>query len=251
MSARKHPLRANSERWLVSYADFVTLLFAFFVVLFAAGRADKQKQSQFTHAMQSAFDPSKQTNQQPPAPFFTTLTAPPAIPKFFPDTFTIHDTQFAGTALRIQHVLTTPSTSRQLAPGSVTMHATPEGLVISLHDGGFFTSGSADLRPEAVPALQRLAASLPPGHLRVEGHTDDQPISSSKFASNWELSTARATRIARLLLEYGNTNPVDLSAAGYAEFHPIASNDTEAGRLQNRRVDIILLRPPQSSPPAL
>jgi chemotaxis protein MotB len=87
-----------------------------------------------------------------------------------------------------------------------------------------------------------LAKTLPPGSLRVEGHTDNVPIHTVQFASNWELSAARSIAIARLLLEHGPINPANLSAAGYAEFHPVASNATEDGRAQNRRVDIILLR---------
>jgi chemotaxis protein MotB len=95
--------------------------------------------------------------------------------------------------------------------------------------------------------LSIVATTLPPGPLRVEGHTDNVPIHTTQFASNWELSTARSTAIARLLLERGPINPINLSAAGYAEFHPVASNATEDGRTQNRRVDIILLRHPAAS----
>jgi chemotaxis protein MotB len=127
------------------------------------------------------------------------------------------------------------------------MHTMQEGLVISLHEAGFFASGSSEVRPSSMDLLTRLAASLPSGPLRVEGHTDNVPIHTAQFASNWELSTARATTIARLLLDHPNIHPGNLSAAGYAEFHPVASNATEAGRAQNRRVDIILLRPPALS----
>jgi chemotaxis protein MotB len=116
-----------------------------------------------------------------------------------------------------------------------------------LHEAGFFQSGSAEIRATSIPVLSMLAAILPPGPLRVEGHTDNVPIHTAQFATNWELSTARATAIARLLLERGPLDPVNLSAAGYAEFHPVASNATDGGRLQNRRVDIILLRHPAAS----
>jgi chemotaxis protein MotB len=95
--------------------------------------------------------------------------------------------------------------------------------------------------------LSILATTLPIGPLRVEGHTDNVPIHTDQFASNWELSTARSTAITRLLLEHSPINPANLSAAGYAEFHPVASNATEEGRTQNRRVDIILLRRPAAS----
>jgi chemotaxis protein MotB len=95
--------------------------------------------------------------------------------------------------------------------------------------------------------LTSLAAQLPPGPLRVEGHTDDIPIHSAQYATNWELSAARACTITRKLLEYGHLHPEALSVTGLAEYHPIASNATEEGRAQNRRVDIILLRRPAPS----
>jgi chemotaxis protein MotB len=103
------------------------------------------------------------------------------------------------------------------------------------------------VRASSVSILSLLAATLPQNPLRVEGHTDNVPIHTSQFATNWELSTTRATAIARILLDRGPIDPVNLSAAGYAEFHPVASNDTEEGRTQNRRVDIILLRHPAAS----
>jgi len=95
--------------------------------------------------------------------------------------------------------------------------------------------------------LSSLAVMLPKGPLRIEGHTDNVPIHTAQFATNWELSTARATAIARLLLDRGPIDPANLSAAGYAQYHPVASNDTPEGRAQNRRVDIILLRRPAAS----
>jgi chemotaxis protein MotB len=119
---------------------------------------------------------------------------------------------------------------------------TPDGLAISLHEIGFFPSGSAAIRVEAIPILTALAEAIPDVPLRVEGHTDNIPIHTSQFQSNWELSTARASAIARLLLERGSMHPNNMAAAGYAEFHPVASNASEQGRSLNRRVDIILLR---------
>ncbi len=116
--------------------------------------------------------------------------------------------------------------------------------MLSLQDAGFFDSGSAALRADAIPVLERIAASLPMGPLRVEGHTDNVAIHSALYASNWELSTARANAIARILLARSLVNPASLAVAGYAEFHPIASNSTEEGRAKNRRVDIVLLKQP-------
>jgi chemotaxis protein MotB len=128
-----------------------------------------------------------------------------------------------------------------LLSGSVTTRITPDGLVISLHDAGFFASGSAEVNPGSLHILQTIVDALPDRAVRVEGHTDNVPIHTAQFATNWELSTARASAIARFIIDKGGFDPAKLSAAGYAEFHPVASNDTAEGRTENRRVDIILL----------
>jgi chemotaxis protein MotB len=133
--------------------------------------------------------------------------------------------------------------SNQVATHTVSIQMGRDGLVISLREAGFFPSGSATPRQETMPTLRRLAASLghSPYDLRIEGHTDNMPIHNGEFDSNWELSSARATRIARIFLDM-KAMPADrLSAAGYAEFHPVASNDTPDGRAQNRRVDLVVL----------
>ena len=130
---------------------------------------------------------------------------------------------------------------REIASGAIGLHETESGLVISLEEAGFFDSGAAEVRPGALPVLDRIAAVLPESPLRVEGHTDDVPIHNAQYASNWELSSGRASSMARLLLEHGNVHAEMLSVAGYAEFHPAASNETEEGRARNRRVDIVVL----------
>jgi len=130
-----------------------------------------------------------------------------------------------------------------VAQHTVSIQMGRDGLVISLREAGFFNSGSATPRPETLPTLRQIAASLgrTPYDLRIEGHTDNIPIHTAEFDSNWELSSARATRIARLFLDM-HALPADrLSAAGYAEFHPVASNNAPEGRAQNRRVDLVVL----------
>jgi chemotaxis protein MotB len=129
----------------------------------------------------------------------------------------------------------------------VTMTMRHEGLVVSLKEMGFFESGSATIRPDSLDALSRLAVVLKqrPENLRVEGHTDNVPIHNLHYSSNWELSTARATEMIRVLMTQFDLPAERLSAAGYAEFHPVASNDTPAGRAQNRRLDVVILAPYQ------
>jgi chemotaxis protein MotB len=127
----------------------------------------------------------------------------------------------------------------------VTMSTRREGLVVSLKEMGFFDSGSATFRPDSMDAISRLAEVLKqrPENLRIEGHTDNIPIHTPRFASNWELSTSRATGLIQLLITRYGLTAGHLSAAGYGEFHPVISNDTAAGRAQNRRLDVVILAP--------
>jgi chemotaxis protein MotB len=241
MSKKKHPEHVNHERWLVSYADFITLLFAFFVVLFASGQSDKRKQSQMAAAMATAFSPVSifEPHSRQPAlneGAATAIASPvPAI------------TPVEQAIPRLRKLLADKTLLAGLPKGSLTMHRTSEGLVISLQEAGFFASGSSVVQPRSLAILAQLAAALPAGPKRIEGHTDNVPIHNTQFTTNWELSSVRATTIARYLLDHGAANPVQLAAAGYAEFHPVATNATEEGRARNRRVDIILLSHPISS----
>ena len=248
MSKKKHPEHVNHERWLVSYADFITLLFAFFVVLFASGQTDKRKQVKLAQAMQSAFTYSgifDAHSKTPPisedaTPSTQGTPAPIAVP--VPPMPNLSAEAAVQNEKRIRETVQKQVAAKALANGAVTVRPSSDGLVVSLHEAGFFESGSAEVRPEAMAALEQVARALPHQAMRVEGHTDDVPIHTAQFASNWELSTARAACITRLLLSGGVTKAAWISAAGYAEFHPVASNETAAGRLQNRRVDIILLK---------
>jgi chemotaxis protein MotB len=250
MSRKKKHEHVNHERWLVSYADFITLLFAFFVVLFASSQSSKAKQSELSAAMQSAFTPlgafEAHSKTPPLAPDHgapsNSIPALMALPLPSVRMETAEETE-----KHLNKLLAEQVAAGRIPPGSLTMRITPEGLVISLHEIGFFASGSAEVRANSIPMLASLALAIPPGPLRIEGHTDNVPIHTAQFATNWELSTTRATTIARLLLERGHIDPSTLSAAGYAEFHPVASNNTLEGRAQNRRVDIILLRRPAAS----
>ena len=244
MSRKKKHEHVNHERWLVSYADFITLLFAFFVVLFASSQSDRKKQMEVAAAMQTAFTPMgsfeahDKTPPLDPAPSSSIVTRPAALAMPFAQQGQLTPEQ----EMKAKLAKLMRDAGGKLPPGSVTTRTTPDGLAISLHEIGFFPSGSAVIRRDAIPVLIALADTIPDAPLRVEGHTDNVPIHTTQFQSNWELSTARASAIARLLLERGSMHPANVAAAGYAEFHPIASNFSEEGRSQNRRVDIILLR---------
>jgi chemotaxis protein MotB len=132
----------------------------------------------------------------------------------------------------------------------VDVHARREGLVVSLREVGFYESGVATMRESSRGAVDRLAAVLAAREefLRIEGHTDNVPIHNKRFDSNWELSSARATELIKVFLERYHFDPARLSAAGFAEFHPVSLNDTPEGRARNRRVDVVILNPARLQP---
>lgn len=245
MRARVHRSRVTHDRWLVSYADFITLLFGFFVVLYAFARADEKKQAQVPQAIDSAFKAlgvfPDYSFKKPKSGSGSEKGAPPAADLVMAEQ-ALTPSVVGDDLNRIRRDLE-QRLQPQVAQHTIVIKMGRDGLVISLREAGFFDSGSALPRPDAIPALRRIAASLQgsPYDVRVEGHTDNIPIHTAQFASNWELSSARASSIARILLAIGATPAERLSAAGFAEFHPVDTNDTSQGRANNRRVDLIVL----------
>jgi chemotaxis protein MotB len=244
MSSRPSRSRVGQDRWLVSYADFITLMFGFFVVLYAFAKADQKKQAQVSGAIDSAF---RSLGIFPEAARKASAGAAGSEQPALPMNIVMGEDVLAPAQVkedleRIRRELT-QTLSNQVASHTVSIQMGRDGLVISLREAGFFDSGSATPKPGTLPILRRIAASLSrtPYDLRIEGHTDNVPIHNEKFDSNWELSTARATTIARLFLDLKTISPDRISAAGYAEFHPVASNATPEGRAQNRRVDLVVL----------
>jgi chemotaxis protein MotB len=240
LNPRVHRSRVTHDRWLVSYADFITLLFAFFVVLYAFARADQKKQADISVAIDGAF---RSLGILPDGKGIASNTdIPIATMKRVMSEDVMSPAKVKDDLENIRRELT-KSLSKQVANHTVSIKMGQDGLVISLREAGFFDSGSAAPRPETLATMEQIVASVgrTPYDVRVEGHTDDIPIHNDEFDSNWELSSARATRIARIILALHSISPERLSAAGYAEFHPVAGNDTAEGRAQNRRVDLIIL----------
>jgi chemotaxis protein MotB len=227
--------RPSHERWLVSYADFITLLFAFFVVMYSAAQLDKRRAGKLATAIQTAF---QQYGSLPPKPADAGGLSSKGDPGDLPVGNTDEE-EFRHLRGQVQQAL-----YAEIASGDVGLRETPEGLVISLREVGFFQSGSADIRVSSLPALERLATPLRESQydIRIEGHTDNVPIHNSRFASNWDLSTARATTTVRVLITQFGFDPGHLAAAGYAEYRPMADNTTVEGRALNRRVDVVIPR---------
>lgn len=238
MNRKSASSKVSHERWLVSYADLITLLFAFFVVLYAFANANEKKQAQMAAAIDSGFQvlslvPAThslalpaESNEQPAAARCRLIPA-----------------ATAGADLeRIRRDLA-HRLAAQMSSRIVTVSLSHDGLIISLREAGFFASGSAIPKPETTPALVQIADALRgiPYDVRVEGHTDDVPVHNAEFDSNWELSAARAVRITRMFLALHAISAQQLSAQGFAEFHPVADNRTAEGRAENRRVDIVVM----------
>jgi chemotaxis protein MotB len=237
---------ATRDRWLISYADFMTLLFAFFTTMYAISTVDASKLSSVAVGMQTAFD-SATADVRPRTP--TLRAAPPA------------GRGIAGLAAGPAAAVPDARTEIERALGDMLsshrlqLTADRRGLVLTIPEATAFPAGSADMSPAFEAALTRLSDALQrlPHGVRVEGHTDDMPIHTPQFSSNWELSTARATHVVQFLIQRGALAPGRLSAAGYAEFHPVGENATLEGRAHNRRVDVIVLNAATSAaeePPA-
>lgn len=228
---RPEPSHAGHERWLVSYADFITLLFAFFTMLYAMSTVDAQKFREMASSMQMAFDargeaPRRGLNAIMPADKGEGEGG-------------VED------GMGVLQQIMTERLAEAISLNQVEVERDARGLVISIREAGSFQVGSADLSTTAAEVLQRIGEVLATAAnaVRVEGHTDNVPINTARFKSNWELSTARATNVIAYLVQQQHVEPRRLSASGYAEFHPREANDTEAGRARNRRVDIVVLNP--------
>jgi chemotaxis protein MotB len=236
----------SRDRWLVSYADFITMLFGLFVVLYAFAKADQKKQMQVTASIDAAFRSLgifPHSSRQPGAASTANGIDKPLLPmNIVMGEDVLAPAKVSDDLNHIRRELE-QTLSNQVAQHTVSIQMGRDGLVISLREAGFFSSGSATPHPDTLPTLRQIAASLgrTPYDLRIEGHTDNVPIHTAEFDSNWELSAARATRIARIFLDLKAMPPDRISAAGYAEFHPVASNDTADGRAENRRVDLVIL----------
>ena len=245
MKARRRPRRealVAHDRWLISYADFITLLFALFVVLFAASRHSNQALERVARAIHSGF---RAMGAAPgSAQHVIENHSPPAT-----DPALDADSYLEMAALQQQLA---GSLSSSLAAGEIAVHKSPQGLVISLRELGFFDSGEAVLLPGAAQKIERVGRILMSRglSLRVEGHSDNQPIDNANFHSNWELSAARAMTVLLLLVDDAHYDPTHIAMAGYGPYRPVADNATPAGRRLNRRVDLVVFDAHAATAPA-
>ena len=250
MDRRKHAgSHENHERWLVSYADFITLLFAFFVVMFASSQTDKARAKQISEAVEKALKDGK------------SIGVPPAVAKILGGT--VDDkgqgnaqmkgpggAQRAAKEAPPQEVLElapslkslTAELQQEIKSGKVELTLEPRGLVVSLKQTAFFPSGTDAIDPSTYEVLAKIAEALKAvsNPLRIEGHTDSVPIHTARFNSNWELSAARSISMMELLVTRYGIDEKRMAIVGFADTAPETSNDTPEGRAKNRRVDIVI-----------
>ena len=246
MRRKAHPSHENHERWLVSYADFITLLFAFFVVMFASSQTDKGKAAQVSASVKSALSESK---------FSSTIAAvlggtiddkgkgnammkgPGGTKKV------LEATQPDIVELLPSLKVLTAELKKEIESGKLKVSMERRGLTISFKQAATFPSGTDEISPEVYESVGKVAQAVRkiPNPVRLEGHTDAIPIHTQRFRSNWELSASRAIALLELLTNRFDVPRERVAIGGYADTAPIESNTTDEGRARNRRVDIIIL----------
>jgi chemotaxis protein MotB len=246
---KKHAEHANHERWLVSYADFITLLFAFFVVMFASSQTDKAKARAISESVSEALDKGGvqamvhevlggtvdekgSGNAQLKGPGGSQAKTDPNPPPPTDNKELLPKLTYLTEALKAE-----------IAAGKLEIKQEERGLVISLKQAAFFPSGDDTIDPKTYTAIDKIATLFrdSPNPIRLEGHTDSRPIHTDRFHNNWELSAARGIAMLDLLSTRFGIPHERLAVVGYADTVPKASNDTDEGRARNRRVDIVIL----------
>jgi len=214
------------DRWLLSYADFVTLLLAFFVTMYGISTIDAKKLAPAASSLRVAFEGDGR--QEGPLPVRDGGSVVPPAP--------IKPLDAVQTELTLK-------LDDAIKAGRLELIRDPRGLVVSLPESATFPQASTEVTAGARELIARVAAVVQARGiaLSIEGHTDDVPIHTRMFRSNWELSTSRASAVIAFLVETVGFDPTRLSAAGYGEFHPRVANDSAENRARNRRVDIVIL----------
>jgi chemotaxis protein MotB len=245
---KKHGAHANHERWLVSYADFITLLFAFFVVMFASSQTDKGKAAQVSESVKRALEEGQIASaiagilggaRDLKGKGSAQMKGPGGAERAKPEP----PKEGALVELAPAMDFLTREMEEEIKAGRMQISMQARGLVVSFQQAAFFPSGTDEVAPGTHEVISKVAAVLNklPNPIRLEGHTDSVPISTARFRSNWDLSAARSIALMNLLSGRYGVAASRISVAGYADNVPVEPNDTEKGRARNRRVDIVVL----------
>jgi chemotaxis protein MotB len=230
MSRKKqHAEHENAERWLLTYADLITLLLGLFVILYAMSQVDAKKFQDVMAAFGKIFNGGSAIMNAGGGAGVIEMPVP-AKGSGEGD---------GGMSRQVQS-----SIEDAIQQGRITVSESARGLTVHVTEKLLFDRGQAELRAEAVPVLEALGKSLEklPNEVRVEGHTDDSPIHSDAYPDNWHLSVARALNVGLYLVGHSELKPQRMGIVGYGEFRPIAPNDSDQNKARNRRVDIVIVK---------
>lgn len=232
--------KANHERWLLTYSDLITLLMVFFVVMYALSNLNAKKFQAVALSLSHAMGGGGQSVLNEPG---TSLAPGISGSSLIEDMQMTMETKEASDLEKIRKELQAYIDENGLND-KVSVNLEDRGVVLSFKDVALFPLGSAELTPDARELINKTGQILKkaPQFIRVEGHTDNLPINTAQFPSNWELSVTRATRVVQELIKELDFHPDRLSAAGYGEFRPKSPNDSNENRQRNRRVDIVVLK---------
>ncbi|MGA2328450.1 MAG: flagellar motor protein MotB [Bryobacteraceae bacterium] len=244
----KHSEHVNHERWLISYADFITLMFAFFVVMFASSQTDKARAQQVSDSVSKALKEGRVGQLMASILGGTpgkkgkgnAMIKGPGGVQTKP---TSEEKAKYLVELMPSLLFLSSELKEEIEEGKVALNLEPRGLVISLREAAFFATGQDTISLHAYGTIGAIAEAIKkvPNPVRLEGHTDSVPIHNTRFRSNWDLSVARGISMLTLLRERFEIPERQLSVAGYADNRPTGPNETDEGRARNRRVDVVIL----------
>jgi chemotaxis protein MotB len=249
---QKEESKAGMERWLLSYADFITLLMVFFILMYSLSKVDLEKYTAIAQSLSVVLNGATMSIQDSKGPSIIKGNSGQQLPASVNQEL-INQKQLEEVQKQIQAFMegeklgNSEQSNLQTATkldNYIEIIQQERGLVISLKDTMLFSSGSDELNPQAKYVMKQLGLVLVkiPNYIRIEGHTDDLPISTAKFPSNWELSALRAIAVMHVLQEEAGVSPERLSVVGYGEYRPLVPNINDANRARNRRVDVVILK---------
>lgn len=241
--------KENSERWLLTYSDMITLLLVLFIMMYTISKVDLNRFDALASQFSIVMNPSSHAGYYAASPnsgsdsdeTISDYNYAASVPAQWPEALSTPrpsaDTAEDELLKKIQSLISSDGLSSY-----VSVHSEERGIIVSLVEGLMFPSGSAKINKEAMPTLMDLASVVASvdNYIRIEGSTDDVPIHSAQYESNWELASQRAINVAELFFNQG-VDPTRVSVTSYGEYRPVAPNDTEEHKQLNRRVDIVFL----------
>ena len=233
---RREEEQENHERWLLTYSDLITLLLAFFIMMYTLSKQDAQKYQEVSAYLRAIFTGGTAILQKGAGS--GAGATPVEIPT--PTLEELNKEIMRQLEQEIRAMM--PADSKE---HNITVFVDERGIVVRVLDKAFFDEGKADLKDRAKNTIQKIIPIIKKVNrqVRIEGHTDNVPIRTNEFRSNWELSVRRATEVVRYIIEYGELAPEMISAAGYAEYRPLMPNTSAEYRAMNRRIEIIIEKP--------